>query len=278
MFKGRDIVIATKHQKEQAIAPIFEKEFGVKCLIVPNLDTDQLGTFTGEVERKSDPITTARNKCVVAMELSNCDLAIASEGSFGPHPNISFIPADDEFLLFMDKRNGLEIIARELSTETNFNGTIVTTKEQLMEFAHRTKFPSHGLILRNSKEELNGITKGITEPAKLLSTFNYLIENFKTAYVETDMRAMYNPTRMGVIETVAKKLVEKIKSTCPSCQFPGFGITEVKQGLPCEICNFPTQSTLSYLYICQKCGFHKEEKYPKGKKTEEPMYCAMCNP
>ena len=278
MFKGRSIVIATKHQKEQAIAPVFEKELGVKCFIVPNLDTDQLGTFTGEVERKSDPITTARNKCVVAMELSNCDLAIASEGSFGPHPSISFIPADDKFLLFIDKKYGLEIIARELSTETNFNGAIVTTQEMLMAFAKKAKFPSHGLILRKSKEEFNGMTKGITEPAKLLAAFNHLIENFKTAYVETDMRAMYNPTRMGVIEAVAKKLVEKIKSTCPACQIPGFGITEVKQGLPCKICNYPTQSTISYLYICQRCGFNQEEKYPKGKKTEEPMYCDMCNP
>ena len=79
---------------------------GISRVIELNLDTDQLGTFTGEVERKSDPITTARNKCVVAMELSNCDLAIASEGSFGPHPSISFIPADDEFLLFIDKKYG----------------------------------------------------------------------------------------------------------------------------------------------------------------------------
>jgi hypothetical protein len=278
VFEGRSIVIATKHQKEQAIAPIFEKELGVKCFIVPNLDTDQLGTFTGEVERKNDPITTARNKCVVAMELSNCDLAIASEGSFGPHPNISFIPADDEFLIFIDKKNGIEIIARELSTETNFDGAVITKEEMLLKFAKKVKFPSHGLILRKSKEEFNGITKGITEFSQLLIAFNQLIKNFNTAYVETDMRAMYNPTRMGVIEIVAKKLVEKIKCTCPACQMPGLGITEVKQGLPCELCNFPTQSTLSYLYICQKCGFNQEKKYPKGKKTEDPMYCDMCNP
>jgi hypothetical protein len=278
VFEGRRIVIATKHQKEQVIAPIFEKELGVNCFIVPNLDTDQLGTFIGEVERKSDPITTARNKCVVAMELSNCDLAIASEGSFGPHPNISFIPADDEFLIFIDKKNGVEIIARELSTETNFDGAVITTEEMLLKFAKKVKFPSHGLILRKSKEEFNGMTKGITEFSQLLIAFNQLIKNFNTAYVETDMRAMYNPTRMGVIEIVAKKLVEKIKCTCPACQMPGFGITEVKQGLPCELCNFPTQSTLSYLYICQKCGFNQEEKYPKGKKTEDPMYCDMCNP
>ena len=112
MFKGRKLLIATKHDKEKVIAPILEKELGVTCFVAENFDTDVLGTFTGEVERKDDPITTARNKCLMAMELNNCDLAIASEGSFGPHPAIFFVHADDEMLLFIDKKNDLEIIAR----------------------------------------------------------------------------------------------------------------------------------------------------------------------
>ena len=61
------------------------------------------------------------------MELANCDLAVASEGSFGPHPTIYFVHADDEFLLFIDKKNDLEIIVRELSTVTNFNGSEIKT-------------------------------------------------------------------------------------------------------------------------------------------------------
>lgn len=55
MFQGRKLLIATKHEKEKAIASIFEKELGVKCFVAPNLDTDTLGTFTGEIERKDDP-------------------------------------------------------------------------------------------------------------------------------------------------------------------------------------------------------------------------------
>ena len=131
MFKGRKLVIATKHEKEKVIAPILEKELGVKCFVTPDLDTDLLGTFTGEVGRKDDPIITARKKCLIAMELSNCDLSVASEGSFGQHPYLPFVPADDEFLLFIDKKNNVEIIARELSTETNFNGKQINTEEEL---------------------------------------------------------------------------------------------------------------------------------------------------
>ena len=210
MFKGRKLIIATKHGKEKVIAPIFEKELGVKCFVDLNFDTDQLGTFTGEVKRKDDPVTTARNKCLMAMELNNCDLAIASEGSFGQHPTIYFIPADDEILIFIDKTNGLEIIVRELSTETNFNGSEIKTEEKLLEFAANANFPSHGLILRKSRDEYTNIVKGITNVEELINVFNSLIDKFGTTYIETDMRAMCNPTRMKIIESAAKKLIKNL--------------------------------------------------------------------
>jgi hypothetical protein len=278
MFKGRNLLIATKHEKEKVIAPILEKELGVKCFVTLDFDTDELGTFTGEVERKDDPITTARNKCLRAMKLANCDLAIASEGSFGMHPTIYFAPADDEFLLFIDKKNDLEIVVRELSLETNFNGSEIKTETELQEFATNSNFPSHGLILRKSEDDLKDIVKGITNEEQLNKAFYTLINNYGTAYIETDMRAMFNPTRMKVIERATLKLANKIKTLCPNCNIPGFGITDSNQGLRCELCNFPTRSTLSYIYTCKKCSYKKEEKYPNGKQTEDPMYCDFCNP
>jgi hypothetical protein len=278
MFNGRKLIIATKHGKEKVIAPIVEKELGVKCFVSLDIDTDILGTFTGEIERKDDPVASARNKCLMAMELTNCDLAIASEGSFGPHPNLFFVPADDEILIFIDKKNGLEIIVRELSAETNFNGSVINTEKNLLAFAAKANFPSHGLILRKSKEEYGEIIKGITCAEQLIKVFTKLMNDFGTAFVETDMRAMYNPTRMKVIENAANKLSKKINALCPVCDMPGFSITDVKEGLPCEICNYPTRSTISYIYTCQKCNYKNEVKYPKGKKTEDPMYCDLCNP
>ena len=278
MFEGRYLVIATKHNKEKVIAPILERELGVKCFVPVNLDTDALGTFTGEVERKDDPITTARKKCLLAMELENCDMAIASEGSFGPHPSIFFAQADDEFLLFIDKKNNLEIIVRELSLETNFNGSVITNKKELDEFAEKIKFPSHGLIIRKADTDFSEIEKGITNKNKLIETYNHFAKLHGSVYVETDMRAMYNPTRMTVIETATIKLANKINTLCQDCNTPGFGITAAKQGLPCELCHFPTRSTLSYIYTCQKCSYSKEEKYPNKKYFEDPTYCDICNP
>lgn len=90
MFEGRRLLIATQHKKEKIIAPILEKELGVRCFVSSNFDTDALGTFSGEIERSEDPINTVRKKCLMAMQTYDCDLAVASEGSFGPHPSLFF--------------------------------------------------------------------------------------------------------------------------------------------------------------------------------------------
>ena len=278
MFNGRALLIATKHQKDQVISPVFEKELGVNCFVNPNFDTDELGTFTGEIERKADALTTVKNKCLLGLKLTQGDLAIASEGSFGPHPSIFIAHANEELLFFIDKKNNLEITARELSLETNFSGSEINSEKKLKEFAHHAKFPDHGLIIRQSQNDYINIKKGITDWETLLKEFYFFSKKNESVYVETDMRAMFNPTRMKVIEKVTHKLVAKIKSCCPQCNTPGFSITDVKGGLPCVLCASPTRSTLSYIYTCQKCNFNKEEKYPHGKFKEEPMYCDSCNP
>lgn len=278
MFEGRKLVIATMHGKERVIAPLLEKELGVTCILPEHFNSDSLGTFTGEKEREDDPLTTARKKCMLAMELTGCDLGIANEGSFGPHPSLYFIGSDDEFILFIDKKNNLEIVAREISTDTNFSYKEIHNEEELLDFATQVSFPSHGLILRKSRESNNAIVKGITDPIILLDTYKSMVSKYTVICVETDMRAMYNPTRMRVIEKVTKKLIEKIKSCCPKCQTPGFGIIDVKSGLKCSLCGSPTRSILAHIYQCKHCGFSEEKMYPHQKQTEDPMYCDRCNP
>lgn len=278
LFEGRKLLIATKHEKEKAIAPLLEKELGVSCIVPENFDSDQLGTFSGEVERKEDPLTTARRKCELALVNTDYDLVLASEGSFGRHPTLFFAAADDEILLLLDTKNNLEFTARELSTETNFAGKAVTSERELHEFAETVQFPSHGLIVRSAKDEIEDMVKGITDWDRLQEVANHFLKQHGTAFVETDMRAMLNPMRMQVIAQATEKLVEKIKSCCPACQTPGFRIIEGKPGLPCDLCGSPTKSTLTHVYSCQKCDHTEEVLYPKGKKTEEPMFCDFCNP
>lgn len=278
MFEGRRLVIATKHRKEEILAPILEKELGVYCFVDPQFDTDIFGTFSGEIERIENPLVTAKLKVERAMEMTNCDLGIASEGSFGNHPVIHFLPADEELLMLYDKKNEATFVCRELSVETNFKGAYISSLSDLKDFATKVKFPSHGLILRKSKDCKEEIIKGILDWNFLVNAFNNLIKCNESVFIETDMRAMFNPTRRKVISTAAEKLMNIIKSTCPVCQFPGFSVVESKEGLPCNECHFPTQSTLSLIYKCKKCGAKEEEFFPNGKMEEDPTYCRWCNP
>jgi hypothetical protein len=121
LFNNRKLIIATKHEKEKVIAPLLENALGVSCFVNEHFDSDILGTFTGEIERKLDPIETARQKCLMAMELTNCDLGIASEGSFGPHPSLFFVNVDDEFLIFFEKLARKQILMeKKLALKENF--------------------------------------------------------------------------------------------------------------------------------------------------------------
>jgi hypothetical protein len=45
VFPGRKLLIASKHQKEEVIAPLLEKALEVTCIVPANFDTDELGTF-----------------------------------------------------------------------------------------------------------------------------------------------------------------------------------------------------------------------------------------
>lgn len=278
MFLDRKLLIATKHNKEQVIAPLLEEHLGVICFVNDLFDTDTLGTFSGEVQRKDDALSTLRNKCILAMEKNHCDLVIASEGSFGTHPSVFFAPADEEFMMLVDKKNELEIFVRELSIHTNFSASEIDNPTELVEFARAAQFPSHALIMKPAEKDYSRVVKGITNFDDLKQYFEEFKRDFGCVYVETDMRANFNPSRMKVIAQTAKKLIEALQSKCPNCESPGFVITSAVPGLPCSWCNSATKSTLRFLYTCKKCAFTEEVFYPHKKTKEDPAYCDFCNP
>ena len=162
LFSGRRLLIVTKHQKEEVIAPLLEAVLGVTCFVVKDFDTDSLGTFSGEISRKDDALTTLRKKCWEGMQAEGFDLAVATEGSFGNHPTVFFAPANDEFIMLIDQKNKLEIVERVLSLDTNFDCSEVSTKAELKVFLDKVQFPSHGVILKDASENWSKIYKGVS--------------------------------------------------------------------------------------------------------------------
>jgi hypothetical protein len=262
LFVDRIGVLATMHRKETVIAPIVESKLGIRLIIPDQFDTDQFGTFTRERDRPGNQREAARLKAEKALELTGELLAFASEGTFAPHPNFPAIPCNRELVLLFDRVNKIEIIGQAISTETNYNHQTVKTVDEAFTFAKKVGFPMHGLVVmlyQNAKQP-DGIIKGITDEDQLIESVEKMLGRSQTGmiHLETDMRALYNPTRLKVIEQATLDLIANIQRTCPDCGCPGFELTERRIGLPCGLCGLPTALTRSTLYTCQKCGFQQE--------------------
>ncbi|MEO8471670.1 MAG: DUF6671 family protein [Chryseolinea sp.] len=242
-----------------------------------DFDTDQLGTFTGEIERSLEALATARRKCEMAMEITGCDIAISSEGSFGMHPTLIFIPCNEELVMLKDRKNDLEIVGKKLSIDTNFDGQICRGEQDLCAFAKKCGFPEDALILRSNKDSNEFMLKGIQHWDELKNTFQQLIASNAQAFVETDMRSMYNSKRRTVIAEATEIMIIKALNCCKNCGTPGFGVTEMISGLPCELCGAPTPSIKSFIHSCQKCDY-TEIQSGTNKPFESPQYCNHCNP
>ena len=289
-FANRVAVIATMHHKEQAIAPLIESALGVEALVPTNFNTDTFGTFTRETKRPADQLMTAKLKVKAALKLTGKTLGIASEGSFGPHPQIPFVACNRELVLLCDLEHGLEIVGEQLSTETNYQSQTVSSLEAALAFAESVGFPEHGLVVMQvaSTEQAadqeagptQTVAKGIAVTADLVQAVTLAIEQSPTrkAHVETDMRALYNPTRMRAIAQATQDLIAKATHHCPDCGYPGFSITQRFPGLPCSLCGAATLLTRSVLYRCQHCQFQREQVFPKSIQVAKPANCFYCNP
>ncbi|GAB1542252.1 hypothetical protein NUACC21_49260 [Scytonema sp. NUACC21] len=282
LFANRVAVLATMHHKETAIAPILEQELGIKVTVPQNFDTDRFGTFTREVQRAGTQIEAARRKAETAMSVMGESLGLASEGTFGPHPSSPFIACNREIIILVDKTNQIEIIGEAFSTETNYSHRAIKTIAEAQEFAKTVGFPEHALVVMShpSPKHQDEIIKGITTTDALVEAVTLALKRSENGevFIETDMRALYNPTRMKNIAIATHSLVKKLLNACPNCSFPGFDVMERKKGLPCAYCHSPTRFTLAAIYKCKKCGFSQEVLFPDGLQEVDPSLCDYCNP
>jgi ribosomal protein L37E len=275
-FYHCDIVyFGTIHKKEEVIAPLLF-HFGINCIAV-KIDTDSLGTFSGEVKRPGTMLETLRSKIqLVIRKIPHAKLIMASEGSFGPHPSLPFVKSNQETLMFYDRKHDLEIVSSDVSLITNLNEIVLKHNNSYEKFLKDVLFPSHGLILESDGKLL----KGINNLHFLEETIDQIFKNNKESSIKlsTDMRANFNPTRMKFIEEVGKNLINKIFTFCPTCQMPGFGIIKFLPGLPCRDCGHETNSYLFKVYKCEKCGFEEQKKRDDNVIYANPGECDVCNP
>lgn len=277
----RTVSLATKHMKERAIARPFRFALGMDVLTPAGLDTDILGTFTGEVPRSGTPSEVCERKARLGMKMTGLPFGLASEGSFGAHPLIPFIPAGVEFMTFVDDERGFVLTENLLCENTNYGHCEARDMDDLTDWLSRTGFPSHGLIVRTNE---NGpgkpIAKGVTTAGDLKTAMAKAVTRSDNgaAWIEPDMRAHFNPTRMRSIRRLAFKLARRLATQCPSCEAPGWGRTGTVKGLPCELCRTPTDMVRHDVFGCAVCD-HIEEKPRRDGLQEAPAQnCPFCNP
>ncbi|MBX9796028.1 DUF6671 family protein [Sphingomonas sp.] len=239
------------------------------------LDTDRFGTFTRDVARAGDQMEAARAKAQAALDLWPwAQVAIASEGAFGPHPALPIVPGGHEIVLMRD-RDGRELIGADRTFDTNYAHQQVSAPDDARHFADLCGFPAHGLVLM-TPGGAQPITKDIADWAAFDRAVAAAIAEHGAVWIETDMRAHRNPRRMASIGRAAANLAERWAARCPVCAHPGW-VPQLGPGRPCGWCGAPTQSAWRQLYQCLGCG-HAVEGVLEPDRRADPASCDQCNP
>lgn len=276
-YSGQRVALLTQHGKETPLGEVLSQRLNCQLEHVTGYDTDQLGTFTRDVARSGSQLDAARAKARIGMALSSLPIGLASEGSFGPDPFSFMLPHNLELLVWIDDRLGIEIVATA-SGRTNFSHRTVNHWEDAESFAKTAGFPEHYLIVRPGDEQHPEFRKGLSNWDSLRDAVNWALATSPDcqAFIETDMRAFANPTRMQNIRCAAETLIQKLQSLCPACGAPGFAKSGVIRGLPCEGCGQPTEEAKADIHRCVRCEHqilvNREQDFASAGN------CGYCNP
>jgi len=276
-YRYQRVALLTQHGKESVIAPVMEALLGCRVEKVEGFDTDLLGTFTRDIARAGTQLEAARKKARIGMELSGLSIGIASEGAFGPDPFTGMLPWNTERLIWIDDRLDIEVIGIA-EGKTNFSHRQVETYEEAEDFARSVGFPEHRLVIRPKDETHTQFRKGLADWASLQDAVTWAMDLApnRRAFVETDMRAFANPTRLENIRLAAEDLARRLASHCPVCGAPGFSLAGRVPGLPCEDCGTPTREAKADIHRCVRCEhgvlMELDQKYASAR------YCGYCNP
>jgi hypothetical protein len=276
-YRHQRIALLTQHGKEKVIAPLLAELLNCHVENVDGFDTDLLGNFTRDIARDGSQLDAARQKARIGMELSGLSIGLASEGSFGTDPFTGMLPWNTELLIWIDDRLGIEVIENSAG-KTNFSHRLVESWEEAEDFALSAGFPEHYLVVRPEDENNPKLRKGLADWPSLEDAVTWALDFApnQRAFVETDMRAFANPTRLENIRLATENLAQRLNSLCPACGAPGFYLAELVRGLLCEDCGRTPPQAKADIHRCVRCAHEvlaeRELEYASAR------YCSYCNP
>jgi hypothetical protein len=149
---------------------------------------------------------------------------------------------------------------------------------ELDRFLEEVSFPEYGVILKGKYQGEWRVGKDFQTRDEVFRAFDELQTEVGGVTAESDLRAHRNPRRMKIIGEAARDLVARLESRCPRCAFPGFTVTAIERGLPCEDCGASTQAVLKEISTCAFCQKSEERLFPRGMETASAGMCDYCNP
>lgn len=270
------VIMATKHRKEVYLGQVLSDHWDV-TVRAADVDTDQLGTFSGEIPRPGDVPTTLRKKVSLALaNYPDAEVVVATEGSFGPDPVLGWIPLHEEVLLWAWPKLGKELFVAHRSHDTNFSSCQEPDLAAVRRWAERVGFPAAHLILRRADGTV--VAKGLNDPTELERRWRETSAAHGAPIVETDMRADRNPRRQEALRALAHKTMEALEARCPSCGFPGFVPRPASPGAPCRACGAPTRLPRELRVECPECHAAQSHESPHQLQGVDPGQCDRCNP
>jgi hypothetical protein len=278
IYFNRTASVLTKHGKEHVLNEVLRPRTGLEIKHTDAYDTDLLGTFTLGVPRYGSQLDAARKKAQIGMELSGTDLGLANEGAFVADTYTGMLSRNHELVIFIDQVLQLEITGFYIGPAQNTHAYI-SNMEELEQFAHTALFPSHYLVIKPSDEYHPESIKNISNIKQLKDAFEWASAHSSKGivYVENDLRAFANPTRMENIRQATIDLANKLNSLCPDCRTPGYWIKDIQRGLPCNACGMPTNQEVAKIWGCLKCEYRDTEGM-KVLQFANPSLCGHCNP
>lgn len=273
-YAGRSITFATMHGKERLARPPFLELLCALVAAPPGLDTDEFGTFAGDIPRTLSPHAAARAKARLGMRSAGTTLGLASEGSFSSA--LTAGAENAEILMFIDDDLGLEIVEGVIDMSPVPGGRHIISAAEAVGFAAAIGFPAQGLIVTGATADQASFQKNLTTLDDLERTVTSLLRDGLSVMVQPDYRAHRSPSRAVVISSLCHRMAARLATACPSCSAPGFGHVEAESGLPCSACRSATRMIAADVHGCARCPHRVRIARPET--AADPRWCDHCNP
>lgn len=266
-YAGATVAVGTRHGKESAFAPAFRRWVGAAVRATIDLDTDALGTFTGDVPRALSPMDAAAAKAAGAAAELGTPFGVATEasyasalGGFGP-------VVHEELAVFVDLERGIRVPHGLRAYARVAAPRDVEDEAAARAYLDRVGFPGQAVVARLGDQ----LRKGLQDEELVLG-----LVRRRPVRLEPDLRAHMNPQRRRILRRVAWGMALRLRTTCPACACPGFGPVDVVRGVPCGACGTPTSRVRADVDGCAACPARRER--PRPVAVADPATCDVCNP